>query len=212
MLLKLNYFFLILSNSTFTVPELRSTINGPEDFSFTNMPVNQFLTNLTDILRFETNTGNNDAEQNTQTTEFFDFIHYLFDRLNPNMDTSEMGNFPGTENGELRINDYFRLLELFESQDDSLLLNMLQFLAENFNFEQLYNLIQFNYHDFDRLRQPTRAFIRANLLHGQEPTSENIENKISSIVDENIAGIVVCVWIKKQNKIEHFLKISFYLG
>lgn len=147
------------------------------------MPVNNFLSSLSRLLRFETS----ETRQNTQNSEFFNFIHYLLDRLNPNMDTSEMEN---TNADELRINDYFRILELLGSHDDSLWLNMLQFVAENFNFEQLYNLIQFNYHDYDRLRQPTRDFIRTNLLDGQEPTVENIQNKISSIVDGNIAGIV----------------------
>lgn len=192
----LKLIFFSFSNSTYTVPEFRRA-NSPPMLTLNEIMINRCLSALTQVLHFRTN-ENVETEQNRQISEFFDFIHYIFNRL-ININADNIENIENIETGQLRINHYFQLLKLFEWRENNLLLNMLQFFAENFNFEQLYNLIQNNYHDFDRLRQPIREFIRVNVLHNQEPTAENIQNEIFSFTIENITSIVVCVKTKTKN-------------
>lgn len=152
-----------------------SALNGEEnDLGILNS-MRESLLNLTQL-------DQGDSPTSDESREFFDFIDYLLRRINQLPSQAGLQFQSGDHQQSPRIQDYIRNLNLLNSNDESMLSNMLSYLFQSLNFQDLYQMINSNFRDFARLRQHLQRAIRVFLMNNHDGTDvrTDIETMIAN--------------------------------
>lgn len=175
----IHFIFCALSNSAYTVPEVRSATNIG---SLSDM--NQIVNSLTEQLGQSTGAGGpmfsglsslfqsleNASSQSSDEFEFQDLMRFLISQFGLNHDNEHLHR-------SSQIGDFLRNMGLFSgnSENGSIMEELFSVLFQNLNFDDLLHIINSEFHDFNRFREPFQGFIR-NALQCTEFTIENIRN------------------------------------
>lgn len=152
-----------------------SALNGEDnDLGILNS-MRESLLNLTQL-------DQGDSPTSDESREFFDFIDYLLRRINQLPSQAGLQFQSGDHQQSPRIQDYIRNLNLLNSNDESMLSNMLSYLFQSLNFQDLYQMINSNFRDFARLRQHLQRAIRVFLMNNHDGTDvrTDIETMIAN--------------------------------
>ena len=132
---------------------------------------------------------NADNPQSNDEFEFFDLIRYLLTQINLNN-----GSLPEPINNSPRISDYLQNLNLINTiGNQSIISDLFSLIFQSLSFDDLLKLINRNFHDYARFKQPFQDFVRNKLLHNMEWTLDNIKSEISNFITSNQDCLITIV-------------------